>query len=167
MTNLPPFEHVVAEHGARVLRVCRAVLGSDTEAEDAWSETFLAALRAWPTRSDDEHLEGWLVTIAHRKALDVVRARRRRAVPVDHPPEAAARGDGDQGAATDDLRVALAALPDKQRAVLAYHYLGGLAYAEIAVLLGGTAEAARRAAADGRTRLRATLTRGDENVDRA
>ena len=43
--SLPPFEQVVEEHGPRVLRVCRAILGYH-EAEDAWSETFLAALQA-------------------------------------------------------------------------------------------------------------------------
>jgi len=44
----PPFEELVAEHGPTVLRVCRAVLGP-ADAEDAWSETFLAALDA-PSR---------------------------------------------------------------------------------------------------------------------
>jgi DNA-directed RNA polymerase specialized sigma24 family protein len=41
----PPFEEVVARHGATVLRVCRAVLGP-VDADDAWSDTFLAALAA-------------------------------------------------------------------------------------------------------------------------
>ena len=39
------FEHVVAEHGTTVLRVCRAIVGP-ADADDAWSETFLAAMRA-------------------------------------------------------------------------------------------------------------------------
>ena len=47
MRAKPPFEAVVANHGARVLRVCRAVVGP-ADADDAWSETFLAALRAYP-----------------------------------------------------------------------------------------------------------------------
>jgi len=42
--SLPPFEQVVAEHGAVVLRVCRALLASQ-DAEDAAAETFLSALR--------------------------------------------------------------------------------------------------------------------------
>ncbi|MDQ3342552.1 MAG: RNA polymerase subunit sigma-24, partial [Actinomycetota bacterium] len=42
-----PFELVVERHGPTVLRVCRAVVGPDS-AEDAWSETFLSALRAYP-----------------------------------------------------------------------------------------------------------------------
>jgi DNA-directed RNA polymerase specialized sigma24 family protein len=40
-----PFEEIVAQHGSTVLRVCRAMLPRP-DAEDAWSETFLAALRA-------------------------------------------------------------------------------------------------------------------------
>lgn len=163
MMTRPPFERVVAEHGATVLRVCRAVLGSHHDAEDAWSETFVAALGAWPALDPGANVQAWLVTIAHRKALDVVRARGRRAVPVEHLHEPREVGDPGEEDAADDLRTALAALPAKQRHVLAYHYLGGLPYADIAALLGGTAEAARRAAADGRRSLRATLTREDRS----
>jgi DNA-directed RNA polymerase specialized sigma24 family protein len=68
-----PFEKVVTEHGATVLRVCRAVVGS-TDADDAWSETFLAAMRAYPDLPADANLEAWLITIAHRKAIDLLRA---------------------------------------------------------------------------------------------
>ena len=53
-----------------------------------------------------------------------------------------------------DLIAALEALPDKQRRSVAYHYLGGLPYAEVATIIGGTAAAARRAAADGIASLR-------------
>jgi len=48
-------------------------------------------------------------------------------------------------------------LPLKQRQAVAYHYLAGLPYAEIASLIGGTAEAARRAASDGIRSLRGTF----------
>ena len=41
-----PFEKVVEQHGGTVLRVCRVLLGVH-DAEDAWSETFLAAMRAY------------------------------------------------------------------------------------------------------------------------
>ena len=81
-----PFEDVVAEHGATVLRVCRAVVGP-VDAEDAWSETFLSALRAYPDLPADANVEAWLVTIAHRRALDVGRARSRRPVPTDALPD--------------------------------------------------------------------------------
>ena len=77
----PPFEKVVAQHGATVLRVVRAVLGH-ADADDAWSDTFLAAMKAYPDLPADANLEAWLVTIAHRKAIDIHRATSRRAIPI-------------------------------------------------------------------------------------
>lgn len=153
---MKPFEQVVEEHGPTVLRVCRAVLGPH-DADDAWAETFLAAMRAYPDLPDGSNVEAWLVTIAKRKAIDQHRARRRSPVPVDavvmeetdrpsggpHPDER-----------DDDLWDALTELPRKQREAIAYHHLAGLPYAQVAELLGNTEPAARRAAADGMKTLR-------------
>ena len=151
MTAKEPFESVVAAHGATVLRVCRAVLGPD--ADDAWSETFLAALRVYPDLPPGANVEAWLVTIAHRKAIDVTRAAGRRAVPVDELPERTEPAGPD---ADPDLATAVRRLPPKQRQAVAYHYLAGLSYAEVAAVVGGSADAARRAAADGVATLRRT-----------
>ena len=152
MTLKQPFETVVAVHGSTVLRVCRAVLGT-VDADDAWSETFLSAMRAYPDLPADANVEAWLVTIAHRKAIDVVRARKRQPAPVRDIPEVPTAlgvpGEGD-----GDLWQAVAALPEKQRQAVAYHYVAGLAYAEIAGIFGGSSDAARRAAADGVKNLR-------------
>lgn len=148
-----PFEQIVDEYGPVVLRVCRAVVGP-ADAEDAWSETFLAALKAYPELPPDANVEAWLVTIAHRKAIDVTRAHARGPVPVEAVPERPSR-TGRPEDWEGDLWAALAALPDKQRAAVAYHYLAGLPYAEIAQITGGSTDAARRAAADGMKALRA------------
>ena len=147
-----PFEDVVAEHGATVLRVCRAVLGP-VDADDAWSETFLSALRAYPDLPADANAESWLVTIAHRRAIDVARARSRRPVPTDRVPERPAAG-ADPADRDDAVWSALQRLPGKQRHAVAYHYIAGLPYAEIAELIGNSPDAARRAAADGIKTLR-------------
>jgi RNA polymerase sigma factor (sigma-70 family) len=147
-----PFEKVVAQHGGTVLRVCRALL-ADQDAEDAWSETFLAALRAYPDLPGTANAEAWLVTIAHRKAIDVLRARKRQPAPVAEVPEAPT-GLGVPGTHDGDLWQAVRTLPDRQRQAVAYHYVAGLPYAEIARIIGGTADAARRAAADGIKNLR-------------
>lgn len=152
----PPFDQVVTEHGPTVLRVCRALLAGP-DAEDAWSETFLAALRAYPELPVGTNMQAWLVRVAHRKAVDQLRARARRPTPTDTLPETAAAGPGPSGL-DPDLRAALTALPEKQRLAVAYHHLVGLPYAEIAELLGNSEAAARRAAADGVRALRRTVT---------
>ena len=160
-----PFEQAVTQHGTVVLRVCRAVLGVD-EADDAWSETFLSALRAWPNLPDDADVRAWLVTVAHRRAIDVARARGRRAVPVEELPDRRApRADQPEQALGDEvLWSALAALPDKQRQCVAYHHVAGLPHSEVAAIVGGTPAAARRACADGIARLRLTYTAREEVV---
>lgn len=147
-----PFDRVVEEHGAAVLRVCRAILGP-TEAEDAWSETFLAALQAYPNLRPGSNVRAWLVTIAHRKAIDRTRIAARGPVPVDALPEL----PGDAGVPDppeDALWAAVRELPPKQRAAVAYRYLADLAYREIGELLGTSEAAARRSAADGIASLR-------------
>jgi RNA polymerase sigma factor (sigma-70 family) len=147
LTPKAPFQRIVEQHGATVLRVCRAVVGPD-DAQDAWSETFLSALRAYPDLATGANVQAWLVTIAHRKAIDITRARARAAVPVAELPERTSSvGVPEPG--RHELWADVAALPDKQRMAVAYHYLAGLPYAEVAEILGGTTEAARRAAADG------------------
>lgn len=151
MTMNQPFEHAVRDHGATVLRVCRAVLGAGPDADDAWSETFLSALRAWPELPQDANVQAWLVRIAQRKAIDVVRGR--RAVPTDTAPDSPSTL-GVPGANDPDLWAAVAALPERQRLAIGYHYLGGLPHTETAALIGGSPDAVRRAAADGLKTLR-------------
>ncbi|MGO1775046.1 MAG: RNA polymerase sigma factor [Agrococcus casei] len=161
MNTHTPFEAAVQAHGATVLRVCRAVLGPHADADDAWSETFLSAMQAWPKLPESTNVEAWLVRIAHRKAIDVTRRRARQAVPVEHLPETPAAA-GSQGRSQSDARSAerhelwsaVGDLPEKQRKAIAYRYLGSLPYDDIAELLGGTATAARRSAADGLQSLR-------------
>lgn len=149
-----PFEKVVEQHGGTVLRVCRVLLGAH-DADDAWSDTFLAAMRAYPELPDTANIEAWLVTIAHRKAIDVLRAQKRHAVPVEELPEGPT-GIGLPDGAADDVGLwqAVRGLPARQRQAVAYRYIADLSYAEIARILGGTTEAARRAAADGVKNLR-------------
>lgn len=156
--TLRPFDEIVTEHGAVVLRVCRALLPA-TDADDAWSEAFLAALRAYPDLAADANVRGWLVTIAHRKAIDILRRTARHAVPVAEPPERI--GITVDGAPLDEqLRQAMASLPIKQRGAVVYRYLADLGYDEIGELLGCSAVAARRNAADGIKALRARLPQG-------
>ena len=146
-----PFSDLVSRHGSTVYRVCRALVGP-VDAEDAWSETFVSALKAYPELPPDANTEGWLVRIAQRKAIDLGRARARRPVPTATVPDRSV--DGAAAENNDDLWIAIDALPLRQRQAVAFHHLGGRPYAEVAELIGGTADAARRAASDGIASLR-------------
>ena len=153
-----PFEEIVAEHGPVVLRVCRALLGPD-EAQDAWSETFLSALRAYADLRPDSNVRGWLVTIAHHKAVDSIRRAGRAPVPAGRVPDVAGVHDPpDPG--DDGLHAALQALPPKQRGAVVYRYLADLSYSDVAALLESSEAAARRSAADGIAALRRTYSKG-------
>jgi RNA polymerase sigma factor (sigma-70 family) len=157
VSSLPPFQRFLDGHAEDVLRFLIASVGRH-DADDAFQETFVAALRAYPRLRPDSNLRAWVLTIAHRKALDVHRGRARRPLPVAAPEEHAgpARvrdGGGAQGEHWDRVRE----LPPRQRAVLTLRYAADLTYAEIATALQCSEEAARRAAADGLKNLRKEL----------
>jgi len=153
VTPLPPFQTVLDEHAATVMGILRGAVGREA-AEDCFQETFLAALRAYPRLQDARNLRGWLLTIAHRKAIDHHRANGRRPLPVAEVPEAAVETGPE---ADERLWAAVGALPPKQRAAVSLRYGSDLPHAEIAAALGCSPEAARRSLHEGLKRLRKEL----------
>ncbi|HET9197521.1 MAG TPA: sigma-70 family RNA polymerase sigma factor [Solirubrobacterales bacterium] len=154
MTPLPPFQTVLDEHSAAVMGILRGAVGRDG-ADDCFQETFVAALRAYPKLGHADNLRGWLLTIAHRKAIDHHRARGRQPIPVAEVPDLPAENglpEPDQG-----LWDAVDGLPPKQRAAVALRYGSDLPHAEIAAALGCSPEAARRSLHEGLKRLRKEL----------
>jgi RNA polymerase sigma factor (sigma-70 family) len=159
--RLPPFQNLLDAHARDVHRFLIATVGP-LDADDAYQETWLAALRAYPGLRDASNLRGWLFTIAHRKAIDHVRARGRRATPVPEPadlPQAPAVPDEAVIPADDDLWAAVAGLPDKQRTAVALRFIADSAYAEIATAMEISEPAARRNVHEGLKRLREERTR--------
>jgi RNA polymerase sigma factor (sigma-70 family) len=154
VTALPPFQTVLDDHANAVMGILHGAVGRDG-AEDCFQETFLSALRAYPKLKDGSNLRGWLLTIAHRKAIDHHRARGRAPVPVAEPAEMAT-GNGIPEP-DDELWTAVAALPPKQRAAVALRYGSDLPHNEIAAALGCSPEAARRSLHEGLKRLRKEL----------
>ena len=146
----PPFQRLLDENADVVLRYCAASVGP-VDAEDVFQETVIAALRAYPKLRHTDNLRGWLLTIAHNKALDAHRSRARRPVPVEELDVPARPSGPDRD---DGLWDAVHALPDKQRGAVLLRFVGDLSHREIAVALGGTEEAARRSLADGLAKLR-------------
>jgi RNA polymerase sigma factor (sigma-70 family) len=153
MAALPPFQALLDEHGAAVWRFLRASLG-EHDAADAYQETLLSALRAYPSLRRSDHLKSWFFTIAHHKAIDHHRrvARRHEADAV--APERVAAGPEP---ADDGLWEAVAELPPKQQAAVLHRYVADLAYADIAVILDISEAAARQNVRAGLASLRTQL----------
>jgi RNA polymerase sigma factor (sigma-70 family) len=166
-TTLAPFDTLVADHGAVVLRVLTAMVGRHS-ADDCWQETFLAALRVYDTVGPLDNPRGWLLTIAHRKAIDMARSDSRRSALT----ESVTQADGQQAAVEPDpaalvvtsladateLRPLLRQLPPKQQLAVVYRYIGDMAYDDIATLLACSPAAARRSVFEGIQKLRISLS---------
>lgn len=146
----PPFQRFLDAHRGEVYRFLLSAVGPH-EADDCFQETFLAALRAYPKLKDARNLRGWILTVAHRKALDAHRSRSRRAVPVAAVPDELGRETPDRH---DGVWEAVRKLPTKQRAAVLLRFAADLPYREVARAAGGTEEAARRNVADGLRSLR-------------
>jgi RNA polymerase sigma factor (sigma-70 family) len=116
----------------------------------------MSAMRAYP-RTRVENPRAWVLTIAHRKALDHHRARARHAVPVGALPDAPGppAPDDEHG---DGVWRRVAELPPKQRTALLLRYAADLSHREVAAALGCSEEAARRSAHEGLKRLRQELS---------
>ena len=144
--SLPPFEHFYDEHRDEVYAFLVRRLGRD-RAEDAFQETFLRALRAYPKLRHGEHLRAWAFTIAGRIAID----EHRRTRPVSELPELSVE---DGRPAFAQLEHLADQLPPTERAAVVLRYGYDLDYADIGTALGSNASAARQAASSGIRRLR-------------
>src|SRR4051812_12212585 len=154
--GVPPFQRFLDEHGPAVHGFLVASVGHH-EADDCFQETFIAALRAYPTLTHDGNLRGWVLTIAHRKAIDSTRARGRRPVPSEFLPDlvvAAERATSLDGEPA--LWKLVDGLPPKQQAAVRHRFIEDLGYADIGRLLGCSEAAARRNVHEGIKKLRET-----------
>jgi RNA polymerase sigma factor (sigma-70 family) len=124
------------------------------EAEDCFQETFIAALRAYPRLRADSNLRAWVLTIAHRKALDAHRARGRRAIPVGDAVEAGGHVAHSLSPRDESLWEAVGELPARQRSAVVLRYVADLPHRDIAAAIGCSEEAARRSLHEGLTKLR-------------
>ena len=144
---IPPFDAFLEAHREPVYRFLVAAVGRD-EADDCFQETFLAALRAYGRLTDASNLQGWIFTIAQRKATDAHRSRARRRSQAElaarmsattEPAVADQLADGE-----GDVWEPVRRLPPRQRVAVLHRYVNDLAYSEIGRLMGTTEEAARQ-----------------------
>jgi RNA polymerase sigma-70 factor (ECF subfamily) len=118
------------------------ILRDEALAQDAVQEAFLGV---W--RSADRYLperakaSTWILTLVHRRAVDLVRREdRRRGEPLDDAPEPVAlstvEGEATLGFQRRVVQEALKGLPADQREALELAYYGGLTQSELAERLG-------------------------------
>ncbi|WP_054813356.1 sigma-70 family RNA polymerase sigma factor [Nocardia arizonensis] len=150
-------------HRKRVLDVCYRMLGTLTDAEDAVQETFARLTRTGVDGIDD--VEGWLVKVAGRVCLDVLRAgstRRKYIGPWLPEPLVEPVGDepdpGDRVTLDESVRLALLALlrtlAPAERVAFVLHDVFGLTFEEIGEIVGRTPTAARKLASRARAAIR-------------
>jgi len=152
--KLPPFQVLLDEHRTDIYRFCVATVGP-SDADDCFQETWIAALKAYPGLRRGDNLRAWLFRIAQNKSIDVRRARGRRAVPVGSVPERPTSSPAD---ADPELWERVRDLPAKQRTAVFCRSVLGMPYAELAVLLESSEDAARRNVHEGLKRLKEELS---------
>ena len=148
--TLPPFERFYDQHKGEVYAFLVRRLGRD-RADDAFQETFLRALRAYPKLRHADHLRAWAFTIASRIVID----EHRRSRPTAELPDLAAEPDRPAFAELEHLADRL---PPTERAAVVLRYGYDLDYSDIGAALGSNATAARQAASSGIRRLRKEIT---------
>jgi RNA polymerase sigma-70 factor, ECF subfamily len=167
------FEPLYLRYRDRVLAYCYRHLGAYTEAEDAASAVFVAALRGLGGfRNRDDAFRAWLFRIAHNE----VSMRHRHRFRHPEAPLAAAANAADPAASpeehavlTDDQRrlaALLASLPPRERAVLELR-VADLTTAEIACVLGIREQTVRTAQSRAITRLRKSIGSAGATVRKA
>jgi RNA polymerase sigma-70 factor (ECF subfamily) len=134
------FEALFQQHWERLCRVLYSILGDWAEAEDLALETFVQLHRQPP--KDTERLGGWLYRVATNKALNALRARKRRQRYEEQASDLALESDAivDPEAAVEQsqerqrVRIALSAIKPRAAQMLILRH-SGLSYTEIAAAL--------------------------------
>jgi RNA polymerase sigma factor (sigma-70 family) len=146
---VPPFERFYESHRDEIWAFLVRRLGCE-RAEDAFQETFLRALRAYPALEHGRHLRAWAYTIAGRIAIDELR----RTSTGPQPSNTALLVAEDGRPAYAQIEHLAAELPPTERAAVVLRYAYDLDYEDIGAALGSSSDAARQAASSGIRRLR-------------
>ncbi|MGC1570262.1 MAG: ECF RNA polymerase sigma factor SigK [Trebonia sp.] len=157
------FEALYDQLGASVYGLVRRVLRNPSQAEEVAQEVLLEVWRA-ASRFDPARGSAatWVLTIAHRRAIDRVRAEEAATAREQRTAEVPAATDEvaetvEASMDAERLRRCLAGLTELQRESITLAYYGGYSYAQVAALLDTALGTIKTRIRDGLTRLRACL----------
>jgi RNA polymerase sigma-70 factor (ECF subfamily) len=157
------FEALYDQLGASVYGLIRKVLRNPSQAEEVAQEVLL---EVWRTASRFDPARGsaatWMLTIAHRRAIDRVRSEEAAAAREQRTAQAPTAVDEvaetvEASMDAERLRRCLAGLTELQRESITLAYYGGYSYAQVAALLDTALGTIKTRIRDGLTRLRACL----------
>ena len=151
---------LLERHTDRIHALCRRVIGSSDDALDAAQEAMIAVARGIGGFDGRSAFTTWLYRVVTNAALDELRRRRRRPLPVgDALPEPAAVPSAldERVGARLDVDAALGAIPEEFRVAVVLRDLLDLDYAEIAAVLDLPPGTVRSRIARGRAALRELL----------
>jgi RNA polymerase sigma factor (sigma-70 family) len=147
------FEQLYDRHSAGVLALCRHILHSSEEAEDALQHTFGVAFRELSRGERPTNMRAWLYTVARNRCITLLRGRRE--LPAELP-DAATAGLPEEVERRADVRELvgdLGRLPEEQRVALVLSQLADLDHSEVAEVLGCPPERVRALVYQARTNL--------------
>ncbi len=147
------FEKLLSRHQKGIYNFCLRMLSTPSAAEDATQDIFLKVVKSAPRWKRTAKVSTWVYTIARNHCIDALRkAKHRKTTSLDQPlrdGEGTTLGDRtpDQESVTPDrgaesarlqskLAAALASLSDEQREVFVMREQGGMAFREIAEVVG-------------------------------
>jgi|GEM_PF-401247 len=156
------FEVLLARHGPMVLNVCRRLLHSDQDAEDAFQATFLTFVRKAASIGKGEALGSWLYKVAYRTTLAARTRIQQRALcqsaavaeDSTNPPQDLERRESQQM-----LHAEVNRLPSKYRVPVVLYYFEGKSNQDVARQLGCPEATVRTRLARARDQLRTRLAR--------
>ena len=144
---------LVAEQSPRLFRYLRHNLPTAADAEDALSETFMAAVRALPSFDGGVSLTTFLYSLAYRKVADFWR---KRSDTVELSESLPAKVVDD---VSSEFMDALDSLPEQMRQVLLLRYHVGLSVSEVAEVIDRSYKGAESLLSRARVQLREALQR--------
>lgn len=148
----------MASHIPRLRRYARALVGDRMLADDLVQDTLERALAKYHLWRPGSDLRAWLFSIMHSVFVNQVRARKPLAAALDDNRDRSAAAEGAERLEIRDLEVALAQLPEEQRAVVLLVGLEELSYADAARALGVPIGTVMSRLARGRERLRQLMS---------